>query len=132
MVDALGDSTNAEILDWVTASGDCSEFIHSVFLGIQESFVAERAGGAQADIQWVIGAPEGPQAYLMSVHDDRCDIGPGTCARPDVTLEMQLPDFLRMVLGNLSGDAAYDSGQLVIGGDPVLARTVSSWFRPPG
>lgn len=132
MVDALGDSTNAEILDWVSASGGCSEFVHAVFLGIQESFLAERAGSARTDIQWVIQAPEGPLHYQMNVHDGRCDVSPGEIEQPDVTLEMQLPDFLRMVLGSVSGDAAYGSGKLVIVGDPELAQAINGWFRMPG
>jgi len=131
MVDALGDSTNAEILDWVTESGGCADFVHAVFLGIQESFVAERAGSADTTIQWTVEGPQGPLQYQMSVHDGRCDVVPGTADSPDVVLEMQLPDFLRMVLGSVSGDAAYSSGKLVIVGDPVLARAINGWFRPP-
>lgn len=130
-VDVFGDSTNEEILAWVSEAGGTGEFLREVFLGMQDAFLADRAGNSTATVQWLIGSPEGQLPYQMHVHDGRCEVRPGRATDPGVTFEMALPDFLRLVLGGVDGDTAYQTGALRVSGNADLAQTVNGWFRPP-
>lgn len=129
--DALDGYSNQEILDWVSDAGGSSSFLDGVFAGIRDAFLAERAQGASATVQWVIEGPEGAMVYLLEVTAGRCEVSPGLADTPDVTVSVGLPDFLRLVFGNLDGRDAYRAGLLTVTGDGALADTVNGWFQRP-
>jgi putative sterol carrier protein len=49
-----------------------------------------------------------------------------------VTLGLSLPDFLRLILGQLDGMQAFMGGKLKLSGEIMLAQTMQSWFDRPG
>ena len=53
-------------------------------------------------------------------------------AEPDVTVEMEIVDFLRLVTGESNAALLYLGGRLVIRGEEMLALTVGTVFTVPG
>ena len=45
-----------------------------------------------------------------------------------VTLSLSLPNFLRLIAGELNGMQAFMSGALKLKGDMMLAQTMQTWF----
>lgn len=129
--DALEGYSNQQILQWVSEAGGSSSFLESVFQGIRDAFLAERAQGASATVQWRIEGPDGAFAYHLDITGGRCEVSAGEATAPDVTVTVGLPDFLRLVLGNLDGRGAFQAGLLSVSGDGELADTVNSWFQRP-
>ena len=47
---------------------------------------------------------------------------------PRVTLAFNLPNFLRMVTGELNGMQAFTTGKLKISGDMMFSQKLAAWF----
>jgi putative sterol carrier protein len=67
--------------------------------------------------------------FQVTVADGRCEVETGTPQRPTVTLNVSLPNFLRLASGKLGGLTAMMTGRLDVSGDLLLARKVQSWFQ---
>ena len=49
-----------------------------------------------------------------------------------MTFALPLPDFLRLILGQLDGMQAFMGGKLKLSGEIMLAQAMQSWFDRPG
>jgi putative sterol carrier protein len=58
-------------------------------------------------------------------------VAKGAAESPRVTLALNLPDFLRMMTGELNGMQAFTSGRLKISGDLMFSQALASWFKDP-
>jgi putative sterol carrier protein len=67
--------------------------------------------------------------FQVTLDAGRCDVMEGTAEHPTVTLNMSLPNFLRLASGKLGGLTALMTGRLDVSGDVLLARKVQSWFQ---
>jgi putative sterol carrier protein len=99
-----------------------------VFSGMQARFLPDKAADHNAVIQYDINTPDGAESYQAVVAYGTCTVGKGTDADPSVTLVLSLPDFLRLISGQLNGVQAFMSGKLKIRGDMMLAQTMQAWF----
>lgn len=99
-----------------------------IFSEMQGRFLAEKAAGRSAVIQYDVNTPEGTEAYRVVVADGTCTTSKGAGPDPTVTLVLSLADFLRLVSGKLNGVQAFMSGKLKIRGDMMLAQTMQGWF----
>jgi 2,4-dienoyl-CoA reductase-like NADH-dependent reductase (Old Yellow Enzyme family)/putative sterol carrier protein/thioredoxin reductase len=118
-----------EILSMV--KGNEEAMLDGMFDGMQAAFDPNAAAGQRAVIQYVIDSPAGEMSYQLDVADGVCEIVKGAAESPRVTLALGLPDFLRMMTGELNGMQAFTSGKLKITGDLMFSQVLSTWFKDP-
>jgi len=121
--------TDAEIL---TAVKDNEErLLDGMFDGMKAAFDPSRAAGQSAVIQYAIDTPAGEMNYQLNVEGGACELAKGKAENARVTLALSLPDFLRMMIGELNGMQAFTSGKLKISGDLMFSQNLASWFKDP-
>jgi putative sterol carrier protein len=92
-----------------------------------ERFNPEAAAGLDAVFQFDISGDEPGQWYLV-VKDQKCQVMEGSHASPNVTFSMASNDFVDMMTGKLSGQAAFFSGKLRVSGDLMMAQRLENLF----
>ncbi len=127
---ALRGRSDDEILAWIASVGGTRAFIAEAFGGMREAFLADRAAGQSAVIEWDIRTPDqGVVRYCFVVEDGACRVEEGGSAASAVTLGMSMANFLRLLVGILDTRQAVEVGTLEVDGDRVLAGTIREWFR---
>ena len=122
--DKSDDELNQLIKDW---EGD-NPLTKTIFDRMPESFLADKAAGRSAVIQYDITTLDGTHTYQVVVAGGTCTTGPGAGQEASVTLALSAPDFLRLISGKLNGMTAFMSGKLKLKGDMMLAQTMQGWF----
>ncbi|SHF30831.1 Putative sterol carrier protein [Desulfofundulus australicus DSM 11792] len=69
---------------------------------------------------------DGGGNYILKFQDGRGSIEQGTAENPDVTITMQVSDFIDLVSGKLNAITAFMTGKLTISGDFNLALKLQS------
>ena len=105
-----------------------STTVKSIVDAMPANFNPDAAAGVDAVFQFDISGDEAAQYYLV-VKDQKCEIAEGTHAGPSVTFNMASPDFIDMMTGKLSGQAAFFSGKLRVSGDLMLAQRLGNLFK---
>ena len=121
--------TDEEILTLVKDNEEA--LLDGMFDGMKAAFDPSKAAGQSAVIQYVIDSPAGEMNYHLNVEDGTCEVLKGTDENPRVTLALNLPDFLRMMTGELNGMQAFTSGKLKISGDLMFSQNLATWFKDP-
>ena len=122
--------TDEEIL--VLTKGNEETLLDGVFDAMKAGFNPSAAADQSAVIQYAIDSPAGEMHYRLMVEDGICELAKGPADSPRVTLAFNLPDFLRMVTGELNGMQAYTTGKLKITGDLMFSQVLATWFSGPG
>lgn len=120
--------SDEEIAQGVQSQG-VDAVLDQVFEGMKDAFDPSRAAGQSAVMQYDVDAPDGVKTYQVVVDDGACAIEKGGQKDPRVTLQINLPNFLRLVSGELNGMQAFMSGQLKVTGDVMFAQTMQNWFN---
>ena len=102
--------------------------LEKVFEGMQQAFLKDKAGSQSAVIQWNVALDGNKHTYQVKVADGACSIQKGAPETARVTLDVDLPNFLRVITGKLNGQQAFFSGKLKLAGDMMFAMTQESWF----
>lgn len=119
-----------EILAWIERVGGTEAFLEQTFSGMCDAFRADRAAGKSAIIEWDIRTPDrGVVSYQVRVEQGACHADRGHKAQPSVVLDIDMPNFLRLIMGALDSQEAVDSGKLGVSGDLVLANAIRDWFQ---
>lgn len=119
-----------EILAWIERVGGTDAFLEQTFSGMCDAFRADRAAGKSAIIEWDIRTPDrGVVSYQVCVEQGACRADRGHPAQPSVVLDIDMPNFLRLIVGALDSQEAVDSGKLGVSGDLVLASAIRDWFQ---
>ncbi len=122
--------TNEEIL--TLTKGNEETLLDGVFDAMKAGFNPSKAAGQSAVIQYIIDSPAGEMHYHLNVEEGACGLAKGPAENPRVTLAFSLPNFLRMVTGELNGMQAFTSGKLKITGDLMFSQVLATWFSGPG
>ncbi|HVW26729.1 MAG TPA: SCP2 sterol-binding domain-containing protein [Polyangiaceae bacterium] len=102
--------------------------LDKVFDGMTKAFLADKAKGQSAVIQWDIKTPSDSKTYQVNVAEGKCTFTKGAPQKARVTLAAALPDFLRVITGQVAGQQAFFSGKLKLSGDMMFAMTQENWF----
>jgi putative sterol carrier protein len=122
--------SDKEILAWIERVGGTDAFLEQTFSGMCDAFRADRAAGQRALIEWDIRTPDlGVVSYLVWVDSGACRVERGQSKQSSVVLDIDLPNFLRLVVGALGGQEAFESGKLEVSGDLTLANSIRDWFQ---
>src|SRR5262249_40937599 len=73
--------------------------LDKVFEGMTKAFLADKAKGQAAVIQWDIKTSSDTKTYQVNVAEGKCTFAKGAPQKPRVTLSAALPDFLRVITG---------------------------------
>jgi len=117
-----------EIVKGVAAQGTES-VLGSIFAGMAEAFLPAKAGGQSAVIQYDVTASGKTHTYQLKIANGKCEVVPGTSGPARVTLNLSLPDFMRLVTGKLNGMQAFMAGKLKLQGDMMFAQVMQGWFE---
>lgn len=112
-----------------TLGADGVAIVMRVAETMKDHFLADKAKGQKAVIQYDVKAPDGVHSFHLQVGDDRCEVAAGKADAPRVTLKALLPDFLRIVTGDLPGMQAFFTGKVQVSGDVMFAQIMEGWFR---
>ena len=126
---AFNAKTDEEIL--ALTEGTEEALLDGVFNSMKAAFDPSAAGDQSAVIQYAIECPGGERNYNLNVADGACEVAKGAAENPRVTLALSLPDFLRLMTGELNGMQAFTSGKLKISGDLMFSQALASWFKGP-
>jgi putative sterol carrier protein len=105
-----------------------SATVKGIVEAMPSRFNPDAASGVDAVFQFDVSGEEVGQYYLV-VKEQQCQIGEGMHASPNVTFTMASGDFIDMMTGKISGQAAFFSGKLRVSGDLMLAQRLASLFR---
>jgi 2,4-dienoyl-CoA reductase-like NADH-dependent reductase (Old Yellow Enzyme family)/putative sterol carrier protein/thioredoxin reductase len=111
--------------------GNEEALLDGVFDGMKSAFNPSAAADQSAVIQYNIDSPAGEMSYQLNVENGVCELAKGAADNPRVTLALSLPDFLRMMTGELNGMQAFTSGKLKISGDLMFSQNLATWFKDP-
>ncbi|HEX4335221.1 MAG TPA: SCP2 sterol-binding domain-containing protein [Polyangiaceae bacterium] len=123
----INGKSDAEINSTVEGMG-AESALEKVFDGMTKAFLADKAKGQTAVIQWDIKTPSSAFTYQVNVADGKCTFTKGSPDKARVTLSAALPDFLRVITGQIAGQQAFFSGKLKLAGDMMFAMTQENWF----
>jgi putative sterol carrier protein len=101
-----------------------------VFEQMPAALDQSRAGSTNATIQFDLSGDGGGQ-WWVKIHDGQAESGKGQAENPNLTINMDAKDYVKMSLGQLDGTAAFMQGKLKIKGDMGLAIKMQSLFKRP-
>ncbi len=127
---AIQGRTDEEIVALVAERGG-DAVLQAVFAGMAAAFQPERAAGQSAVIQYDVRTAEGVASWQLHVAGGACTLARGAAQPPRVTLSLALPDFLRLIYGQLDGMQAFMTGKLQLSGDIFFPQMMQSWFASP-
>ncbi|HEV7464873.1 MAG TPA: SCP2 sterol-binding domain-containing protein [Candidatus Dormibacteraeota bacterium] len=119
---------DATLEDQITALG-VDTVLAQVFEAMAGRFLPSKAPGRAAVIQYDLRLRDGSvRSWQLSIAEGSCAAAQGTDRAAQVTAEMALPRFMRLLTGALEPVAAFLSGELKVRGDVMLAQQMQSWF----
>jgi hypothetical protein len=123
--------TDQEINEWVSSQG-VDTVLGDIFNGMVAAFDPGAAGDQSAVIQHDVTAADGIHSYQLKVANGKCNVAKGGKEAARITLASSLPNFLRIIGGNLDGTFAVISGRLRVSGDMLFVQstqTAPPWFK---
>jgi hypothetical protein len=100
-----------------------------VFSAMEHDYDPANGPKDRVVVQWSVKVPEGGiDAWQLAADRERCVATQGTPDKPDITLTVGMPAFLKIVVGKLSGLKALSTGKLKLKGELMLATSIEGWF----
>jgi putative sterol carrier protein len=127
-VQSLNDEELLEVLG--SQEGGYRATLDQAFDGMAAAYNPAKAT-REAVFQWDVTTPDGVETYTVQC-GETCTVEHAKAESPTVTLGLSLPDFLRLILGQLDGMQAFMGGKLKLSGEIMLAQAMQSWFDRPG
>ena len=85
----------------------------------------DKVKGMNAVYQWDITGDNGGKWHVI-LKDDDVQVGGGQAENPNITLTLEVQNFMDLVTGKLNGQMAFLTGKLKIQGDMTLAMKLQS------
>jgi putative sterol carrier protein len=101
--------------------------VKEFFKQLPKKLDAAAAEDMEAVYQFDLSGPQGGQ-YILTIREGACQVKEGTHDDPHVTLSMAGEDCVKVLNGELSGQAAAMSGRVRISGDIGLAMQLKALF----
>ncbi len=101
--------------------------IKEVMEGMPGAFQADKAGGANATIQFNFSGAE-PGNYTAKIADGKCEVSEGNSDAATVTINSPSDVWLKIMRRELDGATAFMSGQFTFTGDMGVLMQMGSWF----
>ena len=92
-------------------------------------FVPEKADGVNAKVQFDFTGDGGGQ-YVLHIHDNQCEVNPGTVTDARTTVTVAASDYVDMLEGRLDTMKAFMVGKLMVKGDIAFMMKFQQMFDP--
>ncbi|WP_067471384.1 SCP2 sterol-binding domain-containing protein [Actinomadura hibisca] len=122
------DGVDDKVIEQFAAEIGVTAVLDRIFGLMGTRFVPEKAGKDGGVVQWNVKAPDGRHAYHLVIADGTAKGASGAADDPRVTLQMSLPNLLRLCAGRLNGVTAVMTGKIKISGDMMFAAKMQGWF----
>jgi ribonucleoside-diphosphate reductase beta chain len=104
----------------------------AIFQGMPVAFNPAAAESVSATYQFDING-DGGGTWCIRIADGTCEVSEGAPADPpSQRLEMDVPTWLAISVGDLTGNEAFLLGRVTIEGDPTIGTRFDSFFTPSG
>jgi putative sterol carrier protein len=109
------------------------KILDEIFSRFPQQFRADRAGGTNAVIHWIIGgrADGGTDTYEVVIADGACTVSPSPQADPKLAVTVGGVEFLNLITGNANPMMMFMTGKLKAKGDLGLAANLANLFDLP-
>lgn len=105
--------------------------LKTIFEGMEEAFLPDKAGSTTAVIQYEIDTDEGAKAWTVNIADGKAVTSEGQAESPRLTLKMGVIDFVRVAVGQAQGQQLFMTGKLKLTGDMMFAMQMQNFFQTP-
>ena len=102
--------------------------VKQLVLNHEKAFLAEKAVGVSAVIQYHLTGDEGGD-WIITLKDGKCTVTEGTAEKPTMTLTADANDFRDVLLGKVNGMQYFMQGKLKLAGDLNLAMKLTEFFK---
>jgi hypothetical protein len=107
----------------------------AIFTAMARAYVPEVSAGFEGEIVYelrhVTDGDRPPDRWTLRIHDSRASAEARDSRDPALRLRLALPDFARMLAGELHPMAALMEGRIELEGDLVIARRLGEMFGGP-
>jgi putative sterol carrier protein len=107
--------------------------VGAVKRAMEQRFNSDKVGELEAVVEfWITGRGDGrSDNWQLVIEDGGCQASEELREEPDLTVEIDCVQFLRLVTGNASGPKLLLKGDLRLDGDLMLATRLPQLFRRP-
>ncbi len=123
---AVRGKSDEEILGFVEMFGGTDSALATIFEGMKAALNPEKA--QDCVVGYEIAENGTTHAYTVTIANKEASVEKRDPADARVTLGMSVPDFLRVVAGDLDGTQAFMTGKIKIKGDMMFAMQVPQMF----
>ncbi|HVL82104.1 MAG TPA: SCP2 sterol-binding domain-containing protein [Actinomycetota bacterium] len=128
LAEGIKDRSDEEILSLMKEmSGSVEQGLDMVFDGMTQALNPDTA--QDCVIGYSLTEDGQTHDYAVIVKDKQCTYEKRDPSDARVTLSLTVPDFLRLISGNLDGMQAFMSGKLKLRGDMMFAQQMQRMFN---
>ena len=124
--EAVKGKSDDEIMGFVELFGGTSTALDTIFEGMKSALNPEKA--QDCVVGYEIADNGTTHAYTVTVASGAASVEKREPSDARVTLGMTLPDFLRIIAGDLDGTQGFMAGKIKIKGDMMFAMQVPAMF----
>lgn len=126
LTEAVKGKSDEEIMEFVATMGGTEAVLDLTFEGMKAALDPAKAQDCVVGYELTDGGTT--HAYTVTVKDKEASYqkAPPTDAR--VTLGLSVPDYLRLISGELDGMQAFMQGKLKLSGDMMFAQQIPQMF----
>jgi putative sterol carrier protein len=103
--------------------------LKQIFDGMQDAFMPDKAAGVNAVIQYDVAVNGDTKSWSVNIADGKCKTSEGASENPRLTLQTNLPDFMRLIFNQADGTQLFMSGKLKLKGDMMFAMQMQNFFE---
>lgn len=125
--EAVQGKSDEEIQEFVDNMGGSEQLLDLIFSGMAEALDPEKAQDCVLGFELTEDGTT--HAYTVTVEGKSATWEKKQPEGARVTLGMSVPDYLRLITGNLDGMQAFMQGKLKLKGDMMFAQQIQNMFR---
>jgi putative sterol carrier protein len=107
--------------------GGVDAMLDHIFGEMCAGFDPARSRGETGTFEFAVSAPDGVHNRFITV-DNGAVVTADSTVEPNVTMALDLADFVDLATGTLPGPQAFMSGKLTLTGDMFFAMNWGEWF----
>jgi putative sterol carrier protein len=124
--EAVKGKTDEEIMEFVNTMGGAEAILTLTFEGMKAALNPEKA--QDCVIGYELTEDGKTHAYAVAIKDKTATYEKRDPSDARVTLGLSVPDYLRLISGELDGMQAFMQGKLKLKGDMMFAQQVPQMF----
>lgn len=126
----VGNASDDQIEDVIHSVGT-QKTLARIFQGFEERFRPDKAEGVNENVQFLIKDGDEEHAWVVGIHDGKCETSEQKVDDAKTTLSMKLVPFVKLVTGHADGMKMFMTRKLKLSGDMMFAQRVLTFFDRP-